>query len=1479
MLSQRPMLYKRHLWRLPLLLLGLCILLLPGAARGADGDGATPRLPTDPTTPLADPVSVAPAPYHGEWTLHNNTIVWSYSGGDIGTYFSGLRAKSVNGGDTQLLQDVDGQHHIIDIQADNVAYFSWDDVTNKIEKRMRADPFLNPIELFSFPDTRMPLDFVIDDTTGPDGRIYWSASDKRINWVDKYGNNSSILWTFTAAVNDLAVDEYHIWAATGNGVYRFDHNCPGGCEPVRVQSADSTFVYGASTGPLNGDQAVFFITNTTPPRVESWDCNLPGGGSGCTHKTLYTPVNATTQVYGVIATPDHVWWTEGTPSRDSYQLRRVSRNGGDFEIMALLDGYASYGGALALDDQYIYFRHNGISRISLDSTPIVFDFGILAGELTQGIQNIYDDVVLQERKPTWLHLYVRQTDGPAVGRVEVQVAATRSGVSLAGSPLKTFGVLTPADADLAQPRQDVPRITLQLPAEWTTIGNTQLAITIDPRRIYDQTPASVTRAGIFEWQPPICIRAIRVKVHGPDIDLDDPNLPWAVGMAERLLPARDIRLYFDYEPLEEGLWPFYSPYELPSDDWKVMANLWWRDRFSDDPDSCDNDDARTLYLGGYDVDFDPGFNGMAAVSLDQLQVRMPEMVSVWPLPYRTATLAHEIGHNYGREHVDCGDDPDDIDPNYPYESCWFGENDGAATMYGYYAGADRLIHFDEAADLMSYGWPRWPSDYTWNRIESSIEDGRAPQALRAPDANAVYVTGWVDTAANTGGIDPLFTLPSAALSRDMARKWAASLAQPFDPAVVRAGDVAYTLRFIGAGGSVLATYAVELQRLDARLTAPLRPFAMTVNAPAQPYLAVRLYADSTQLASRSGLGVPVVTLAQPVGGSVVSGALDVAWSASDTFSSGLTFIVQYSPDDGASWFTLANGISGPAALTSYSVSYAAQSVPGSVVNQARVRVLASDGFITSSALSAGFTLLQRPPNPYIEQPAHGAHYAAGQVVALAGGATDPEDDTLTGSNLLWRLNGVSYGNGEQRTAAGLAPGSYSATLTATDSGLAYAAVNDPARALLSPPANTRASAAASATFSVDPVEVVAGSAVLDGVCSDGAYAASDALPLKPYSDGSFGYALLMRSDRYLWICFDGLRKQGVGSPGAFVGVRVDGNLSRDSWAQTTDYGFFIRQSNGTLFATQGNGAGGFGDAASGYVSSAFDGRLSDRGTAWSAELRIDLDFMRDSLAWGDSVGIDFGHYWVDAQGNDFHWPHAAVYNRPNTWATTQLRRVPTLTTISPTSVTLGVSKLTLALYGEGLQAGDRAYFSGTLLTTTFVSSTKLTASVPIGLLTAGVHPVTLRSAESDNVASPPLPFTVNNRVPIVTALTPNAGYVTPPARAPLLLTVTGSRFVNGATIEFDGVPLATTFVSSTQLTATVPDALRATPRTVRVVVYNPSPTDGTSVPISFTLLPLPPTSVGAVAVGTAPATQLALITLAALLLLALTAAAIRRRGR
>lgn len=91
--------------------------------------------------------------------------------------------------------------------------------------------------------------------------------------------------------------------------------------------------------------------------------------------------------------------------------------------------------------------------------------------------------------------------------------------------------------------------------------------------------------------------------------------------------------------------------------------------------------------------------------------------------------------------------------------------------------------------------------------------------------------------------------------------------------------------------------------------------------------------------------------------------------------------------------------------------------------------------------------------------------------------------------------------------------------------------------------------------------------------------------------------------------------------------------------------------------------------------------------------------------------------------------------------------------------------------------------------------------------------------------SAPSTVTVGNPIPGITSLAPFSAKQNSSA---FTLTVHGFGFVNGATVTFNGAPRPTSFVSDTQLTASITASNLAASGTATIVVSNPSPGGGNS---------------------------------------------------
>ena len=173
-----------------------------------------------------------------------------------------------------------------------------------------------------------------------------------------------------------------------------------------------------------------------------------------------------------------------------------------------------------------------------------------------------------------------------------------------------------------------------------------------------------------------------------------------------------------------------------------------------------------------------------------------------------------------------------------------------------------------------------------------------------------------------------------------------------------------------------------------------------------------------------------------------------------------------------------------------------------------------------------------------------------------------------------------------------------------------------------------------------------------------------------------------------------------------------------------------------------------------------------------------------------------------------------------------------ITSISPSSATAGGPAFTLTVNGFNFDNTSVAQWNGANLSTTFVNSGQLTASVPAtDIAAAGTFPVTVFVSSSSQTSNPAT-FTVNNPVPSIASLVPNTATAGGPA---FTLTVNGGSLVAGAQVLWNGSARTTTFVNAGQVTAAITAADIATAGTAQVSVSNPGPGGGASGTLPFAI--------------------------------------------
>jgi hypothetical protein len=167
---------------------------------------------------------------------------------------------------------------------------------------------------------------------------------------------------------------------------------------------------------------------------------------------------------------------------------------------------------------------------------------------------------------------------------------------------------------------------------------------------------------------------------------------------------------------------------------------------------------------------------------------------------------------------------------------------------------------------------------------------------------------------------------------------------------------------------------------------------------------------------------------------------------------------------------------------------------------------------------------------------------------------------------------------------------------------------------------------------------------------------------------------------------------------------------------------------------------------------------------------------------------------------------------------------PTITSLNPTSGLIG-EQVTITGTNFGANKGSSTVaFNGTTANPKSWSATNIVVFVPAGAST-GVVVVNVGGMGSNGVT-----FTVKPPPPSIASLNPGSAVT---GNGPFTLTVAGTNFVSSSTVQWNGSPRTTTFVSSTQLQATITAADISTVGLAKITVANPGPYGSVSAGSTF----------------------------------------------
>ena len=690
------------------------------------------------------------------------------------------------------------------------------------------------------------------------------------------------------------------------------------------------------------------------------------------------------------------------------------------------------------------------------------DLRVTGVEVTQVIQNMWNSVPLVEGKTTYVRVYVEAqrpgfwTQATLPPNLRVSLRGSNSSGEFWGSPLVKSKDDFPTTGSARGDYQST--FNFWLPSSWRH-GDVTLTAEVNPElssgRVFEETSYannSYTVNVSFYDKQPLCVAVVRVRTLPKTVVLTDPpgyDPPgfWdIIDWVEAAYPVADVRVFPHPILLEEDEGDVNGPFEMPDDSDEVLnslSTLHLLDHlpfFGNTYPGCSGeiyyygmvhpDHPLGLGLGNGGAGYRPGEEAWGFMNMTDLGTGM-----VWYSPHGGATMAHELGHNFGRKHINCtGTEMNGgaVDPLYPYyvsnQSCDIGW-DLPNYYYGFDARTRSVIAPTEAADLMSYGLPRWPSDYTYKALFSVLpslaSSGSARAVTEIPDELAqaqqlLVAMGSINVDESTATLDTFYRLPQGTIR-------AARLAQVAERQAVSADDEVFHLRLLDENGSELIDQPFTPENVQDS-EGPDQPFFVVMPDHSDAARIVLLQ-DTVELASRSITpNAPTVRILSPNGGETITDTLTILWEAGDTDGDNLSFVVQYSPDGGASWQALAQNYR--ATMLYLDTTY----LPGSD-GQALVRVMASDGVNTTMDESdAPFSLLPHPPQAVIIEPSDGALYESGSMLILRGRGTDAEDGNLAPEQLVWHSNRDGLlGTGRELAVQDPSPGWHTITLTATDS--------------------------------------------------------------------------------------------------------------------------------------------------------------------------------------------------------------------------------------------------------------------------------------------------------------------------------------------------------------------------------------------------------------------------------------------------------------
>ncbi len=160
---------------------------------------------------------------------------------------------------------------------------------------------------------------------------------------------------------------------------------------------------------------------------------------------------------------------------------------------------------------------------------------------------------------------------------------------------------------------------------------------------------------------------------------------------------------------------------------------------------------------------------------------------------------------------------------------------------------------------------------------------------------------------------------------------------------------------------------------------------------------------------------------------------------------------------------------------------------------------------------------------------------------------------------------------------------------------------------------------------------------------------------------------------------------------------------------------------------------------------------------------------------------------------------------------------PAIRSVMPSEVVSDTTSASVKITGSNFDSQATVQYDEATISVTYVDSTTFTTTLGVSQLRSGVH--SFRVVNPGPTPSNAASFLVDYPIPAISSLTPTVA----PAGTQVSVSIGGSGFVPSSKVLMNGIQLASTYVSSTSMTAT---ASSSTTGPQAFNVSNPSPGGG-----------------------------------------------------